>query len=268
MKYNKTQKLGVKSMEMQLSAELFEISRYTLKIIGAIISIIFSIIAYINYKKDLKLSSKNISFYFTFYFFFPGLAILNQAIPKANNVFIGAELFFSIIGNVALIYYCLEVFSFEKYLKSKKTKIFIIIYIILGFIGSFIISYITFAVNEETIPSKSFGYVGIVILYCLHVFTYIFLFFNMLKTAKKIRKIGNIEYSDEKINLFVKKAYILALASVFMLIMLIFMVLDVQVVEGRTLYNPISWISYIIVISLFFVGFNSTRNENLENLEE
>ena len=255
-------------MEMQLSSEMMEISRYILKIIGAIISIIYFSFTYLSYKKEKKLSSKYISFYFIFYFFFPGLAILNQAIPKANNVFIGAELFFSIIGNVALFYYCLEVFSFEKYLNSKKTKIFIIIYIILGFIGSFIISYVTFAVNEEIIPSKSFGYVGIVILYCLHVFSYIFLFFNMLKTAKKIKVIGNIEYSDEKISLFVKKAYILALGCVFMLSMLFFMVLDVQVVEGRTLYNPISWISYIIVISLFFMGFHSTRNENLEYLEE
>ena len=86
----------------------------------------------------------------------------------------------------------------------------------------------------------------------------------MLKTAKEIKVIGVIEYSDEKINLFVKKAHILALGCVFMLIMLIFMVLDVQVVEGRTIFNPISWISYIIVISLFFVGFNSTRKEKLE----
>ena len=86
----------------------------------------------------------------------------------------------------------------------------------------------------------------------------------MLETAKKTKEFGNIEYSNEEINLFIKKAYYIALGCIFMLIMLIFMVLDVQVVEGRTIFNPISWISYIIVISLFFVGFNSTRNENLE----
>lgn len=251
-------------MEMQLNSELFEISRLTLKTIGAIISLFYFFVAYIHYKKEEKLSSKYISYYFMFYFFFPGLAILNQAIPKANNVFIGAELFFSIIGNVALFYFCFELFSFDDYLKSKKIRIFLIIYVILGFIGSFIISYITFAVIEETIPSKSFGYVGIVILYILHFFSYIFLFFNMLHTAKENKNFGNIEYSNEEINLFVKKAYIIAVGCVFMLIMLIFMVLDVQVVEHRTIFNPISWISYIIVISLFFVGFNSSRKENLE----
>ena len=251
-------------MEMQLSFEIFEILRYTLKIIGAIISIIYFFVTYFNYKKEKKLSSKYISIYFMFYFFFPGLAILNQAIPDANNVFIGAELFFSIIGNVALFLFSLELFSFEDYLKSKKIRTFLIIYVILGFIGSFILSYVTFAVNAEELSSISFGWVGVVILYILHFLSYIFLFFNMLKTAKNIKEIGNIEYSNDEINFFIKKAYILALGCVFMLIMLIFMVLDAHVTEQRTIYNPLSWFLFIIVISNFFVGFNSSRKEKLE----
>ena len=242
-------------MEMQLSPEVFEILRYTLKSIGAFISLIYIIITYINYKKERILSSKYICIYFTFYFFFPGLAILNQVFPGANNVFIGAELFFSIIGNVALFLFSLELFSFNDYLNSRKIKIFLITYVILGFIGSFIISAVTYGVNAKIISSKSFGYVGIVILYVLHFLSYIFLFFNMLSTAKEIKDIGNIEYSDENIKRFVKKAYILASGCVFMLIMLIFMILDVQVVEHRTIFNPISWISYIFVISIFFSGF-------------
>ncbi|MHA1727862.1 MAG: hypothetical protein ACTSWY_03940, partial [Promethearchaeota archaeon] len=169
-------------MEMQLSPETFEILRYTLKIIGAIISLIYFFIAYINYRKEKKLSSKFISAYFMFYFFFPGLAILNQAVPQANNVFIGAELFFSILGNIALLYFSLELFSSEDYVKSKKFKIFLVIYVFLGFVGSFIISYVTFAVNEEImeVESKYIGYVGVFILYILHFLSYIYLFCNMI----------------------------------------------------------------------------------------
>lgn len=251
---------------MQLSPEVFEISRYTLKIFGAIISLVYFFIASINYRREKKLSSKYISYYFLCYFFFPGLAILNQVFPEANNVFVGAELFFSIIGNVALLYFSLELFSSEDYLRSKKFKIFLVIYIFLGFVGSFIISYVTFAVNEEIIPSTSkyFGYIGVFILYILHFLSYIYLFLNMIWTARKIKIIGSIEYTDMQINSFIRRAYILASGCVLMLIMLIFMVLDLQVVEGRTIYNLISWILFIFVISIFFLGFKSSRNENLE----
>jgi len=249
---------------MQLNSEIFEISRYTLKIIGAIISLIYVFITYINYKKEKKLSSKYISIYFIFYFFFPGFAILNQAFPKANIVFIGVELFFSIIGNVALFFFSLELFSSEDYLKSKKIRIFLIIYVVLGFIGSFIISYVTFAINAEKMSSISFGWIGVYILYLLHFLSYIYLFFNMIWTARKIKKIGSIEYSDTQINNFIRRAYILAFGCFFMLAMLLFMVIDAQVVEERTIYNPLSWFLYIIVISTFFVGFNSSRKEKLE----
>jgi len=253
-------------MEMQLSLETFEILRYTLKIIGAVISLIYFSIAYINYRKDKRLSSKYISFYFLFYFFFPGLAILNQAIPEANNVFIGAELFFSILGNISLFHFSFGLFNSEDSLRKKKTRIFFTIYVIFGFIGSFIISYFTYAVNEEIIPatSKYFGYIGVLILYILHFVSYIYLFFNMMGTARNIIRDGLIEYSDEKIDNFIHRAYILAAGCIFMLIMLIIMVLDLQVVGGRTIYNLISWILFIIVISIFFVGFYSTRRENLE----
>lgn len=253
-------------MEMQLSPETFEILRYTLKIVGAVISLIYFFIAYINYRKEKKLSSIFISAYFMFYFFFPGLAILNQAVPQANNVFIGAELFFSILGNIALLYFSLELFSSEDYVKSKKFKIFLVIYVFLGFVGSFIISYVTFAVNEEIIPvtSKYFGYIGVFILYILHFLSYIYLFCNMILTARQIKKIGSIEYTEMQINYFIRRAYILASGCVFMLIMLIFMVLDLQAVEGRTIYNLISWILFIVIISIFFLGFNSSRKEKLE----
>jgi len=254
----------VKFMEMQLSSEIMEISRYTLKIIGSIFSLIYVFIAYINYKKERKLSSKYIAYYFFFYFFFPGLAILNQAIPKANNVFIGAEMFFSILGNIALFFFSLELFSSEDYLNSKKIKIFFIFYLIFGFVGSFIISYVTFAVNAEEMSSISFGYVGVFILYILHFLSYIYLFFNMIWTARQIKKIGSIEYTDIQINNFIKRAYILASGCVFMVVMLIFMNLDIQVTDQRTIWNPISWFLFIIVISIFFLGFNSSRNENLE----
>jgi len=253
-------------MVLQLSPETFEISRYTLKIIGVVISLIYFFIAYNNYRIEKKLSSKFISYYFFCYFFFPGLAILNQAFPKANNVFIGAELFFSILGNIALLYFSLELFSSEDYVKSKKFKIFLVIYVFLGFVGSFIISYVTFAVNEEIIPatSKYFGYIGVFILYILHFLSYIYLFCNMILTARKIKNIGSIEYTDTQINYFIRRAYILASGCVFMLIMLIIMVLDLQTVEGRTIYNLISWILFIVVISIFFLGFNSSRKEKSE----
>ena len=251
-------------MEMQQSSELFEISRYTLKIIGAVISLVYFFIAYINYRKEKKLSSKYISLYFLFYFFFPGLAILNQAIPKANNVFIGAELFFSILGNISLFHFSFELFSSEDYIRSKKIRIFFIIYLILGFFGSVIISYVTFAINAEEMSSISFGWVGVYILYLLHFLSYIYLFFNMIWTARKIKKIGSIEYTDTQINYFIRRAYILASGCFFMLVMLIFMVIDAQVVGQRTIYNPLSWFLYIIVISTFFLGFNSSRKEKLE----
>ncbi len=253
-------------MEMQLSPETFEILRYTLKIIGAVISLIYLFIAYINYREEKKLASKFISAYFMFYFFFPGLAILNQAFPKANNVFIGAELFFSILGNISLFHFSFGLFSSDDYLRSKKAGIFFTIYVIFGFIGSFIISYVTFAVNEEIIPvtSKYFGYIGVFILYILHFLTYIYLFFNMIFTARRIKKIGSIEYTDMQINYFIRRAYILASGCVFMLIMLIVMVLDLQSIEGRTIYNLISWFTFIVVISIFFVGFNSSRKEKSE----
>ena len=180
-------------MEMQLNSEIFEISRYTLKIIGTIISMIYFIIAYTHYKKERNFSAKYISYYFFFYFFFPGLAILNQVFPEANNVFIGAELFFSIIGNVALFYFSLELFSSEDYLNSKKVRIFLITYVILGFIGSFILSYVTFAVNAEELSSISFGWIGVYILYILHFLSYIYLFLNMILTARQIKKIGSRE---------------------------------------------------------------------------
>ncbi|QEE15692.1 hypothetical protein DSAG12_01519 [Promethearchaeum syntrophicum] len=253
-------------MEMQLSPEIFEISRYILKILGAALSIIYVVIAYIYYQKEKKLSSKYISYYFLCYFFFPGLAILNQVFPQANNVFVGAELFFSILGNIALFYFSLELFSSEDYVKSKRFKTFVAIYVFLGFIGSLILSYIIFAVNEEIVEveSKYFGYIGVFILYILHFVSYIYLFFNMILTAKKLKKIGSIEYSDTKIINFVRRAYALALGCVFMLIMLIFMVIDLQTVEGRTVYNLISWILFTLVISFFFLGFYSSRTDNLE----
>ena len=253
-------------MEMQLGPEIFEISRYTLKIIGAIISLTKTAATATCRRTTITTSSKFISAYFMFYFFFPGIAILNQAFPKANNVFIGAELFFSILGNIALFYFSLELFSSEDYVNSKKFKIFLVIYVFLGFIGSFIISYVTFAVNEEIIPetSKYYGYIGVFILYILHFLSYIYLFFNMIVTAKQIKKIGSIEYTESQINYFIQRAYILASGCVFMLIMLIFMVLDLQVVEGRTINNLISWILFIVIISIFFVGFNSSRKEKLE----
>ena len=86
----------------------------------------------------------------------------------------------------------------------------------------------------------------------------------MMWTARKIIKVGSIEYSDAKISNFVKRAYILASGCIFMLVMLIFMVLDAQETESRTIYNPLSWLIYIIVISIFFVGFYSTRKEKSE----
>ncbi|MHA1717923.1 MAG: hypothetical protein ACTSWX_03225 [Promethearchaeota archaeon] len=249
-------------MEMQISPEIIEVSRFVLKIIGMIVAFIYILITNHNYRKEHKESSKYISFYFIFYFFFPGLSIFNQIFPEANNVFIGAELFFSIIGNIALFFFSWHLFYRENYLDSIYIKSFIIIYIILGFIGSFIISAITYAVNAKILESKSFGYVGIFILYILHFLSYIYLFFNMLFTAKQIKLIGNIEYSDTEIKVFIKRAYILASGCVFMLIMLIFMVLDVLVVEHRTIFNPISWISYIIVISIFFSGFKPMKRVN------
>ena len=220
-------------MVMQLSPEVFEISRYILKIIGAVISLIYFSIAYINYRKEKKLSSKFISFYFLFYFFFPGLAILNQSIPKANNVFIGVELFFSILGNISLFLFSFELFSSENYIKSKKIRIFFISYVILGFIGSFILSYVTFAVNAETLSSISFGWVGVYILYLLHFLSYIYLFFNMMLTARKIIRVGSIEYSDEKINNFIQRAYILASGCIFMMLMLIHLL----VIQPCTIYS-------------------------------
>ena len=251
-------------MVMELSSEVFEISRYILKILGAVISLVYFFIAYINFKKEKKLSSKFISFYFLFYFFFPGLAILNQAFPKANNVFIGAELFFSILGNISLFHFSFELFSFEDYKNSKKIEIFFIFYVILGFIGSFILSYVTFAVNAEELSSISFGWVGVYILYLLHFLSYVFLFFNMMWTARKIKRVGSIEYSDAKIRNFIHRAYILASGCIFMMIMLIFMVLDAQETESRTIFNPLSWLIYIMVISIFFVGFHSTRKDKSE----
>ena len=253
-------------MEMQLSSEIFEISRYVLKTTGAVISLIYFFIAFINYRKEKKLTSKYISFYFMCYFFFPGLAILNQVFPEANNVFVGAELFLSILGNIALFFFSLELFSSEDYVKSKKFKIFVVIYVFLGFISSFILSYVTFAVNEGIleVESKYFGYIGVIILYILHFVSYIYLFCNMLMTSRKLKKIGSIEYSDAKIINFIRRAYVLALGCVFMIIMLIVMNIDLQTVEGRTIYNLISWILFIVVISFFFLGFNSSRKENLE----
>ena len=253
-------------METQLSSEVFEISRYILKIFGTVISLIYAIIAYIHYKKERKISSKHISYYFLCYSFFPGLAIFNQIFPETNNVFVGAELFLSILGNVALFNFSLDLFSSEEYVKSKKFKIFAIFYVFLGFVGSFILSYVTFAVNEGIleVESKYFGYIGVFILYILHFVSYIYLFCNMILTARQIKKIGSIEYTESQINYFIQRAYILASGCVFMLIMLIFMVLDLQVVEGRTINNLISWILFIVIISIFFVGFNSSRKEKLE----
>ncbi|MHA1726126.1 MAG: hypothetical protein ACTSXH_15035, partial [Promethearchaeota archaeon] len=169
-------------MIMQLSPEIFEIFRYILKVFGAFISLIYISIAFINYRREQRLSSKYISYYFLCYFFFPGLAILNQVFPEANNVFIGAELFFSILGNIALLYFSLELFSSDECVRSRKFKIFIAIYVFLGFVGSFIISYVTFAVNEEImeVESKYIGYVGVFILYILHFLSYIYLFCNMI----------------------------------------------------------------------------------------